>query len=63
MSFQNRQSDAGPASGSLRVWRLTEFVLVFVLPPALYAWGVLRVILISAIGVAALLSQLKAAPA
>jgi uncharacterized protein len=40
------------------LWRLAEFMLIFVLPPALYAFGIVRVMLIPAIGLMALLSLL-----
>ena len=58
MSSQTPQSDCGDFSVGLRVWRLAEFVLVFVAPPALYAWGIVRAMLIPAIGVMALVSLL-----
>ena len=58
MSYQTPQSDCGDVSARLRVWRLAEFVLVFVVPPALYAWGIVRAMLIPMIGVVALVSLL-----
>lgn len=59
MSSPIPEHNCRPASTSVVAWRLTEFLAIFVLPPALYAYGIVpRVMVVPAIGVVALLSLL-----